>query len=249
MTEGKFTHPVINFEGRRVAYECFGKGRDIIFLHGWGGDASAFLFAAKALADRFRVTLIEFPGFGESEQPPRAYTVADYARCVLRVASALGIERATLVGHSFGGRVSLEIAAKFPHFVDKLALVDSAGLKPRRGLKYYFLIYLHKILVRLGRKGLEGSKDFRALSPVMKSTFKNVVNYDQTPLLKRISCPTAVFWGRDDKDTPPYMAKKFVRNIADSHIFWLNGGHFAYIDDMGAFMAVLTAFVSAREEG
>lgn len=247
MTDLSKKHPVIIFEGRKVAYESFGRGRDVVFLHGWGADATAFLFAAKRLAEKYRVTLIDFPGFGESEEPSRAFGVGDYARCVMALMDHLHIGHATFVGHSFGGRVCLELAARYPHVADKLALVDSAGLRPRRGLKYYFSVYLHKILKKMGRSGLSGSDDYKVLSPMMKRTFKRVVNYDQTPLLKRISCPTAVFWGRADRETPPYMARKLVRKIEDSHIFWLNGGHFAYIDDMGTFMAVLGAFVGDGE--
>ncbi len=226
---------------------CAGEGNDVVFLHGWGSDASAFLFVADGLADRFRVTLLDFAGFGKSGPPDFAYGVADYATEVLAALGALGINRASFVGHSFGGRVCLELAANHCDAVRSLVLVDSAGLKPRRRLKYYVKVCLHKLLRRFGAKGLAGSEDYRVLSPLMKEVFKKVVNYDQTPLLSHIFCPTAIFWGKDDRETPPYMARKLRNGVRDSALFMLEGGHFAFAQDRADFMTILRAFLEGTE--
>ena len=187
--------------------------------------------------------LPDFAGFGDTPEPIFPYTVQNYAQDVIELLEELKISNAVFVGHSFGGRVAIEIAAKNPNIVKKLVLVDSAGCKPRRGLKYYFKIYLHKILRKLGKKGLKGSNDYQVLTPIMKETFKNVVNYFQDDLLKSIECPTALFWGKYDNETPPYMANRMRKHIANSWLYWLNGGHFAYIDDSFEFMAVLKSFL------
>ena len=214
----------------------------IIFLHGWGGDASAFLFCAERLKEEFCCVAAELPGFGGCEEPPRPYSVADYAAEVLAFADESGADSFALVGHSFGGRVALELAARHPERVRALALVDAAGLKPRRKPSYYLRVAAHKLSKRFGGRGLSGSADYRSLSPVMKGTFVKVVNYDQTPLLGMVKCPTAVFWGKEDGDTPMYMARKFVRGIKDSSLFLLEGGHFAYLHDP-TFFPVLHAFL------
>ena len=221
-------------------------GKTVFYLHGWGGDASAFLFCAKALAGGMRGVCVDFPGFGESAEPTRPYTVADYAEEVLALADGMGARSFALVGHSFGGRVALEIAAKHPERVRALALVDAAGLKPRRKPSYYLRVAAHKLLRKMRKKGLAGSSDYSVLSPVMKATFVRVVNYDQTPLLSEIGCSTAVFWGEDDRDTPLYMAKKFARGIRGAHLFLLRGGHFAYLTDP-TFFPVLKAFLEGTE--
>ena len=70
--------------------------------------------------------------------------VKDYADGVLELMDKLNIEKATLVGHSFGGRVAIYIAAKYPEKVEKLVLVDSAGIKPRRDRKSTRLNSSHK---------------------------------------------------------------------------------------------------------
>lgn len=216
--------------------------KTVIFLHGWGGGASAFLFCAERLKEEFRCVLVDFPGFGESAEPPVPWTVGDYAAEVTALADRLGATEFALVGHSFGGRVALETAAEQPERVRALALVDAAGLKPRRKPSYFLRVAVHKLAKKFGGRGLKGSSDYRALSPVMKGTFIKVVNYDQTPLLRRVKCPTAVFWGKDDRDTPPYMAKRFLRGIKDSSLFLLDGGHFAYLTDR-TFLPVLAAFL------
>ena len=217
---------------------------NIVFLHGWGGNATAFLFVAKRLAMQgYNCILPEFAGFGDTPEPNCPYTVKDYAQDVLKLLNDLKIESAVFVGHSFGGRVAIEIAAESPNIMKKLVLVDSAGCRPRRKPQYYFKVLLHKILRKLGFEGLKGSSDYRMLSPVMKQTFKNVVNYFQDKQTVKIKIPTAIFWGKYDKETPPYMAKRLQRNIADSQVFWLNGGHFAYIDDSFSFVSILKSFL------
>ncbi len=189
------------------------------------------------------MTLLDFKGFGESKEPDFAYGVPEYTADILNMMDSLKIKSATLVAHSFGGRVAVEIASNQKCRVDRLVLIDSAGLKPRRGIKYHFLIYLNKIAKKLGYSGLKGSNDYRVLSPRMKQTFVKVVSYNQDDKLRKISCPTAIFWGKSDKTTPKFMAKKFKAGIKDSEIFWLNGGHFAYIEDFDKFMLVLNAFL------
>lgn len=213
----------------------------MIFLHGWGGDVRSFLFVAKNLG--VRATLVDFYGFGKMPHPDYPLTVKDFAEGVIGTMDAAGIAKADIVGHSFGGRVAIYLAAYYPERVNKLVLVDSAGVKPRRGIKYYFRITLHKILKKFGG-GLKGSDDYRALSPVMQATFRNVVNYDETPLLGRISAETAIFWGDNDKDTPLYMAKKLNKKIPNSFLFVLtNAGHFSYLDNSGSFLKILSAFI------
>lgn len=233
--------------GHKLHYVTFGKGKDIIFLHGWGASISAFLFVAKNLCYDYRVTVLDFAGFGASEEPAVPYGVEDYAKDVICLMDRLHIESATFVGHSFGGRVAVWMGSRFPDRTQRLVLVDSAGLKPRRKPVYYIKVFAHKVLKKLGKKGLKGSSDYQILSPVMKQTFIKVVNCDQTSQLKDIVCPTAVFWGKNDKDTPLYMFAKFKKRIAGAQSFLLDGGHFSYVDDSVRFMLILRAYLKETD--
>ncbi len=225
-------------------YIQIGSGTDIVFLHGWGGSIDSFLPIARVLSHSFRSTLVDFHGFGQTAEPKEPMTVNDYAKAVSRLCKRLKIKSAVFIGHSFGGRVSLELAYQFAPLVEKLVLIDSAGIKPRRGFVYYFRIYLHKLLRKMKLKGLKGSKDYQNLSPVMKETLKNVVNYNQKPHLKHINVLSAIFWGIRDRQTPPYMARVFRRHLSNSALFYLNGGHFAYLEDKRKFLLVLNSFLS-----
>ncbi|MDR3216385.1 MAG: alpha/beta hydrolase [Clostridiaceae bacterium] len=227
----------------------FGRGAHVIFLHGWGGSTESFRFVADKLSERFTVTLLDFYGFGDTPEPETPFGVRDCAEGVVEVMNNHGITSATFVCHSFGGRVGLELAAKKPHLIDKLVLIDAAGLKPRRKPTYYAKIWLHKLLKAFGRKGLKGSNDYRALTPVMRASFVKIVNYHQDALLTSVRRPVAVFWGKQDRETPPYMARRFKRKLPDCALFFLNGGHFAYVDDFGRFLAILQAFLGETEAG
>ncbi len=236
-----------NINAHKMCFEQFGEGKDIVLLHGWGASRTAFLFVAKRLATRYRVTVFDFAGFGDSEEPSEVYDVAKYADDVVKLMDICAIKTATLVGHSFGGRVAIYIATHYPDKVQRFVLVDSAGLKPRRKISYYLKVSLHKVLKKLGLKGLSGSSDYSMLNPTMKRTFINVVNYYQDDDLRNIKVPTVVFWGNKDDETPLYMYRQFLKNIDGAQGFLLNGGHFAYAEDSAKFLAVLLAFLQGTD--
>ena len=201
---------------------------------------------ARCVKSGFRFILVDFYGFGLSPHPDYPLTVRDYAQGVIEILNREGIEKADFVGHSFGGRVAIEIAYCYPDIVNKLVLCNSAGILPKRRLKYYTKLWFYKIRKRIGLDVSKcGSKEFRVLDPVMRKTFINVVNYDQEALLREIYADTFIVWGRKDKTTPIYMAKKFVRYMRNSTlIIYNNAGHFSYADELKDFSKKLKEFLS-----
>lgn len=244
-----FERKFATINGRKTSYFLLGAGeKTIVFLHGWGSSASAFFFAMKQLCAKYRVLALDFLGFGESDYPPENYGVKDYANDVANLMQTLAITNATVVGHSFGGRVALELAAFYSQIAKRIVLIDSAGLKPRRKPDYYLKVFAHKVLKRLGKSGLKGSSDYSALPNCMKKVFVNVVNYDQTDRLCKIKQPCAVFWGEKDEETPLYMYKKFLRGIKGAQGFLLDGGHFAFVTDRAKFMLILAAYLDETDK-
>lgn len=234
----------VRINGQKLAFYFYGKGeKSIVFLHGWGANADAWRFVADRFCDRFKVIIVDFYGFGDSDFPPTDYGVKEYAKDILTLLKILKIDTATFVGHSFGGRVAIEICAGFSSVADNLVLVDSAGIKPRRGFGYYFKVAIHKTMRKIGMKGLKGSNDYNTLSNQMKAVFKKIVNYHQNDILKYIKCQTAVFWGDKDDQTPMYMYRYILKKIEHSYGFILNGGHFAYVEDCAKFLAILKSFL------
>lgn len=214
-----------------------GQGECVVLLHGWGGSSLSMLGLANELSSKYRVIVPDLWGFGKSQKPPKSFTIFDYADLIEKLLAQLKLSEVTLVGHSFGGRIALILASRHKEFVQSLVLIDSAGLKPKFSLIRYFRIKRYKHLKKLVQAGQKpeyvldrfGSQDYKTLDEDLKQVFVNVVNEDLSCLLNQIEQKTLILWGRHDKDTPRYMAKTFNKNIKNSKLFWLDGGHFAYL--------------------
>ena len=244
-------------ENININYEVYGEGKDVLVLHGWGAEIRAIKPIADALSAKFRVWILDLPGHGESDLPPENWDVYSYADFVKKTADELGIKNPILIGHSFGGRLSIILAAKKLLNPPKIILVDSAGIKPDRGIDYYFRVYTYKLAKRVAAcagklsKSLEdrikskfGSSDYKNAAKALRSVFVRVVNEDLTYLLKDINCPTLLFWGENDDATPLSDAKKMEQLIPDAGIVTVpGGGHFSYLDNFPMFNAVANKFL------
>jgi len=232
----------------------------VILLHGWGASIQAMLPIYRYLAPSHRVYALDFPGCGESDQPPVPWSAAEYVRLVVDWLDALQISKATFIGHSHGGRVSMMLAAKHPERVRRLVLVDSAGIRTPRNFRYYRRVYFYKVAKRVIalpgirrrqaalRKRLMkflGSEDYGSVAPgVMQGTFIRLVNEDLRPLLKQIKAPTLLIWGENDQDTPLGDGKLMEQEIPDAGLVVFKGaGHYSYLDCFPQFCAVISSFL------
>lgn len=250
----------IKIDNLDIYYKKAGSGKKVVLLHGWGGRADSFLPVFNYLASKFEVYAIDFPGFGQSSLPSKAWGVGDYTDMLNKLFDKLNIEKASLIGHSFGGRVSIMFSALYPEKVEKVVLVDSAGIIPKRTLKYYFKVYKFKLFKKLylllngGKKeALEkfykkyGSKDYKNSGP-LRETFVKVVNEDLRGFLPKIKAPTLLIWGEKDQDTPLYMAKIMEKEIPDAGLIVFEGaGHFAYLDKLNDFNIIVSKFLEGSE--
>lgn len=221
------------------------KEEDVLLLHGWGGSSESFRAVFEFLQKKYRVTAIDFPGFGKSPSPPYPYTVTDYAQKLKDFLDSKNISKTHIIAHSFGGRVAIELCYRYPELVDKLILTASAGIKPKRKLRYYINLLKFKT-AKLLKKDLSkfGSKDYKNADGVMRAVFVKAVNYDQTKLLKHIKANTLLVWGQNDTETPIYMAKKINRLIKNSKlIVFRDTGHFAYMEKSLLFLRHIQRFL------
>lgn len=221
----------------------------IVFLHGWGGGFSSFIYFAKVMAKNFYCIVCDFNDLINSD---KVLGVKDFADALYFKLADLKIKEICLVGHSFGGRVAGKFAFLYPKLVKKIILVDSAGLPPRRSLWYYIKVKRYKLYKWLAGKGLMkkekllkfGSTDFKNLKPELRATFIKIVNEDLTNCFSSITCPTLIYWGEKDKDTPIYMAKKLNKIIKDSGLVVVkNAGHYSYLEDVNKFIIVMNKFL------
>ncbi|MES2684102.1 MAG: alpha/beta hydrolase [Pseudomonadota bacterium] len=111
--------------GTRLAWQQFGEGPDLIFLHGVAANRAFWFPIAMQFAAHFKVTLFDLRGHGYSERAPTGYASADMGRDLLGLMDVLGIAQAHVVGHSYGGGAALEAAAIAPQRFSRLALADT----------------------------------------------------------------------------------------------------------------------------
>lgn len=249
----------VNIEGLEIYYIVEGKGPSILLLHGWGANIDTMRPIFNLLKDDFKVYAIDFPGFGRSEKPKKVYGVYDYARITKKFIDEIGMKEVILIGHSFGGRVSIVLSSQYKDLIQKMVLVDSAGLIPKRGPKYYLKVYSFKTLRFLynifffwidEKERMEkfyrkfGSTDYQDASGIMRKILVKVVNEDLEPHLKDIEASTLLIWGEKDISTPVYMGEIMEKKIKDSGLVILQGaGHYSYLDDFGRFSIIIKTFL------
>lgn len=248
----------IDIDGLRLHYDVTGPegAPAVVLMHGWGCDHTTVRSVAAVLEPAMRVYNLDLPGHGRSDEPPTAWGVGEYTDLVEKFTRMLGIDDPVLIGHSFGGRIGLLMASRNP--ISRVVLIDAAGIKPRRGPRYYIKVYSFKAARRLlplvlGRRrgqevidrwrGKAGSADYRNSSPVMRAVMSRCVNQDLKHVMPAIKASTLLIWGENDTATPLADAKYMERHIPDAGLVSFEGaGHYSFLDNPGGFRAVMREF-------
>ncbi len=248
----------VTINGLKFHYTVNGNGKPIILMHGWGCDLTTLASIEKVATETHKVYNVDFPGFGKSQEPSTVWGVEEYTRCIEELVKIEDITSPILLGHSFGGRVGILYSSR--NAVDRLILVDAAGLKPRRSLKYYFKIYTYKAGKRLlpllcGKQSAQariekmrqkrGSSDYNNATAMMRSILSKTVNEDLRDSLPLIKAPTLLVWGENDTATPLRDAHIMERLIPDAGLVLFHGcGHYSFLDNPQQFAAVLRSFIN-----
>lgn len=256
--------PIISFvdvDGLRIRMEVSGpeNAPTMILMHGWGCSLETVRSIAATASQTHRVINVDLPGFGKSDEPGEVWGVEKYTRLIEKLVKQLGFTTPTLVGHSFGGRIAILYSSRNP--VDKLILVDAAGIKPRRPLKYFIRVYSFKTFKWLAntflpkekakelierKRNSRGSADYNSASPKMKAILSRVVNEDLKEVMPSIQAPTLLIWGSEDTATPISDAKTMERLIPEAGLVSFDGaGHYSFLDNPRGFSAVLSSFLKS----
>ncbi len=230
---------VLFYKNTQVHFEVFGKSnqKTLFFLHGWGCDGSVFEHLAKSYQNFFKCVVVTFPPFGKSHTPKDVWNIDDYTNILNQIIKALKIKYLAIISHSFGTRVAINFANCYNN-LKALIITGGAGLKPRRGPRYHIKVLFYKAFKRFLNAKKVGSEDFRNLTGNMRKTFINIVNNNQKQQAKKISVPTLLIYGRQDKQTKLYMAKKFNKLIKTSVLkIYNNTGHFAFLEKPELFFS------------
>ena len=203
----------ITIHGHEVGYRMAGSGPVVLFIHGLAGSSTTWQEVMPTLADHYTVLAPDLLGHGESAKPRGDYSLGAYASGLRDLMVALGIERATVVGHSLGGGVALQLAYQFPERCERLVLVASGGLGkevnsflkavslPGSELVMPILLsgQMHGVLnaisgwfvrrgIRLGATGREQWRSYRGLSETGgRTAFIHTVRSVIDPMGQRVS--------------------------------------------------------------
>lgn len=233
-------------------------GRCVVLLHGWGQNKSMMEPIEQFFQQDFRIINVDLPGFGASDSPIKPWGVFEYTDFLKSFLDALDVDQPILIAHSFGARLAIVFASRYP--TKKLVLTGAAGIKPKRTLVYHVRVQTYKIAKTVFKlPGLSkhqesmrrffGSSDYRAITGVMRQSFVKIVNEDLTDLLGKITCPTLLVWGEKDDSTPLWMGRLMEKRISDAGLVIFEGeDHYAYWNQIARFNKICDVFLAEEKE-
>lgn len=246
-------------QGLHLHYKKSGTGSQaLILLHGWGCDLNIFAKIHEHLAEKFTVYTLDLPGFGQSEEPKSIWGIEEYTANLEAFVKLKNIHSPILLGHSFGGRMSLLYASR--NEVSKMVITGGAGIKPTRTLSYYVKVYSYKtaknvLPLLVGKNKAKewmddyrkqaGSSDYNSASDIMRGILSKVVNEDLQYVMPKIKASTLLIWGENDTATPLAYGQKMEKLISDAGLVtFKNAGHYAFLDKSVEFEIVVDNFLN-----
>ena len=267
---------LLDVGGQAVHVEQSGAGEPLVLLHGFGESTYSFRLVAPELATRFRVIAIDLNGFGYTQRvrDPAAYTIDGQMRLVLGVLDRLGVERAHFVGHSYGGGLTLWIAAHHPERVRSMVLLDStlprysATRRSRAAnLRPLTFVYLRTVAMREGyvQKSLRSAygDDSLATPEVARAyldrlriegiddAYYGLMAKNGAPSpevdLAAIAVPALVVWGRDDTLTSVANGERIAAALPRARLAVIpNCGHVPMEERPRELLAEMLPFLAAQ---
>lgn len=243
----------------------------LIILHGWQSSKEKWQLVKQALEKQgFEVIAPDLPGFKPETALSTPWTLNDYVAWLKKFTERACPERAKrakgffLLGHSFGARITIKFAEKYPEMLKGLILVSAAGIKNKsfstkafrkgaeiikklnieempfaKGLWQFFKKFFYRFILR--------KTDYFKASPVLKQTVKNALEEDLSPLLEKISVPTLIIWGKNDKITPLKHAYLMKEKINNSQIVILDKiGHTPHLENPEGLVDKIVKFLIAN---
>lgn len=229
-----------NINGYQAHYLKAGSGPPVLLLHGGASDSRDWLITMAALSHRYTLYAPDLIGFGRNERNSEGYYLSDFCDYILEFMDALGLESSALAGHSFGGRICLDIALQHPEKVSRLVLADSSGLGK---------------VSRFGTALLTGfwlaRKLFRIPQPYPKFLAREGDDPDWacTDSLPELRTPTLIIWKRHDPYLPLAMARRAVERLPDARLAVIPGwGHAPHRKNGDVFVRYVLDFLAGEEK-
>ncbi len=235
-----------NKDDYSIYYEKHGQGeKTIIILPGWGDTRKTFTYLIEQLKEDFTIYIIDYPGFGNSPFPNHNLTIYDYTNIIRDFINEKQIKKPIIIAHSFGGRIAILLAGYYKEEIEKLILMDTAGIKRRKSLFLWVKEKIYKLLKQIKKilpkkmkeiyhsklLNIFGSSDYKALPKEMYETFKQVIKEDLKYYLPYIEPETLILWGEKDKSTPLKDGKLLNQKIKNSALItYPEATHYSYLE-------------------
>lgn len=225
-------------DGVKIHFEVSGAGPALLVLPGLGVGIRDARQLIAPLAESRTVVAVDNRGVGLSDKPNEPYTIELMAADAIAVLDAVGIERASVLGYSMGGRIALHVARTHPERVDRLVLLATGA----RTISTWSRTVLFAIspYLPIGPKPRQPVFAFRRQRTASQS-------YDARDRLAEISTPTLILHGRTDRISPPMLGQELHDGIRGSRLEWYDGGHITpvlkprpIVDAVGAFLGGTT---------
>jgi len=255
----------VQVNDHKIVYYEAGQGNVVILIHGLGADSHHWAANIGPLSSSFHVIALDQIGYGKSDKPVMRYTVGNFAEYLRGFMEALKIPKASLVGNSLGGWVALDFTIRNPEMVDKLVLVDAAGLHPadplrtpKGGWENLTLLNTHWFFDLMGANKAWATTDLGPHSferhvkngdsyTVASSVAEMAMGHEfEDKKLDKVQTPTLILWGRDDMLIPLAMGEHFNKGIAGSQLIVIEGtGHIPMVGKPEEFNQLVQKFLSS----
>lgn len=239
--------------GGLIHYEAFGRGKPVVFVHGWLGSWRYWMRTMEALASDYRTYALDLWGFGDSDKSRERYSVSDYTRLLYDFMDQLGIANASLVGHSLGAIVALRLATLEPSLVSRLAAV-SLPLTPHAVSNRLLDLASNSVLSKMlwwrqiTHKEVQQEVEKAAENAIALSV-QSALEVNAQSLIEQIRQPTLIVYGEKDSliDPEPTRALDGQRNSLRP-IGMAESKHFPMLEEANKFNRLLKDFLEAGDD-
>ncbi|MCQ3978910.1 MAG: hypothetical protein DPW09_36265 [Anaerolineae bacterium] len=244
-------------DGNVVHYEAFGRGKPVLFIHGWLGSWRYWVPTMQAISDKYRAYALDLWGFGDTDKSKPRYQVSDYVTLIHNFVNALGIRQSPLVGHALGATVALQYAVDYPGEVKKVAAVSlplTADSISRRLLSFGSDSLLAKMLWwrQIGYKEVQQETE-KVASGAINMSAQSVSEMDVGVYLSRLSqienLMILTIYGEKDDLVDPAPARSLNGHWPNIRPIGLTDSkHFPMLDEAAKFTRLLKDFLEVEDD-
>lgn len=238
----------IILDGQIVHYEVLGRGRPIIFLHGWVGSWRYWIASMQVASTSFRAYSLDMWGFGESARDPKRYTIDQQTDLLTRFLDEMGIGKVALVGHGLGALVGFNYCSRSPQGVDRMMAVSSPLYNDSINVRLR-TASLPELISWLGSRAPEATA---ALADASKADplaiTDSISTFESNSLFGKMRdtlIPCLLVYGQNDPAIQTPAADNSINLPHMMHHIALDGsGHFPMIDEASRFNRLMTDFMA-----